>query len=70
MRALLLTLPLLAGCATVTASSCPTLVPYTQEFQNRLADAIERGVAVEISDVLRDYAGLRDQVRACQNSAD
>lgn len=59
---------LLASCSSAVTTACPTLVPYTQEFQDRLADAVERGVDAEINEVLQDYAGLRDQVRACQGT--
>ena len=61
---------LLSGCAMVSseprASVCPPVVQYNRETQERAALEVEglpKGAA--ITEMLSDYAVLRDQVRAC-----
>ena len=62
---------LLAGCATAgsdprVVAICPPVVEYSREFQARAADELsrlpERSV---ISEMLSDYAVMRDQARSC-----
>lgn len=68
LAALALVAPLLSGCSPVTYKTvCPTLAPYSI---TQLTDLAEELVATPdapmLHQVVRDYAGLRDQVRACQ----
>jgi hypothetical protein len=67
-RASLATLLILsAGCAPVAYNACPTIVPYSAADQNQMADELVAPPPKPmIERALRDYAGLRDQVRACQ----
>ncbi|MBM4199614.1 MAG: hypothetical protein FJ198_08000 [Gammaproteobacteria bacterium] len=62
---------LLAACATAGSDprvvvTCPPVVEYSREFQARAADELsrlpERSV---ISEMLSDYAVMRDQARSC-----
>jgi uncharacterized protein YceK len=63
---------LLSGCATVRSEDgrlamCPPVVEYGREFQARAAE--ELALLPEgslIADMLRDYAVMRDQARACR----
>lgn len=57
------------GCATVRSSSvvCPPLIGYTEAFQMRAADEVEKlpeGSA--LLTLIIDYGQLRDQIRACK----
>lgn len=60
----------LSACATEPSERaiiCPPVVVYDKAFQKRLADEVEQlppGSATERA--LGDYAGLRDQARACR----
>jgi hypothetical protein len=54
------------NCNTRPSVVCPPVVSYDRTFQARLADEIQRlplGTALERA--MLDYAGLRDQTRAC-----
>lgn len=55
----------LTGCASTAYRACPSLVGYSPEFQDRLADQLP-SLPPEAVTALTDYARLRDQVRACQ----
>ncbi|GFE93509.1 hypothetical protein [Acetobacter persici] len=68
LAALALVAPLLSGCSPVTYKTvCPTLVPYSITQQTQLAEELVAAPdAPMLHQVVRDYAGLRDQVRACQ----
>ncbi|MCP1270911.1 hypothetical protein [Acetobacter cerevisiae] len=68
LAALALVAPLLSGCSPVTYKTvCPTLVPYSMTQQTDLAEElVATPDAPMLHQVVRDYAGLRDQVRACQ----
>ena len=58
------------GGATSDPTVCPPVVSYSPAFQARAAGELERltpGSALE--EMLKDYAGLRDQLRACRASA-
>lgn len=59
---------LLAACATAVSDrqACPPVVEYSREFQARAAaelDLLPHGSAIE--EMLKDYAVMRDQARAC-----
>ncbi len=62
---------LLTGCATVGSDGravriCPPVVDYSREFQTRAAEELAllpEGSA--ISEMLSDYAVMRDQARGC-----
>ena len=65
---------LLTGCATVGSDggalrACPPVVAYGREFQARAAEELAllpEGSA--ISDMLGDYAVMREQARVCRAS--
>lgn len=60
-----------SGCATVGSDGsgsgvCPLVVEYSQEFQARVAEKLDRlteGAA--IAEMLADYGVMRDQAREC-----
>jgi hypothetical protein len=59
---------LLAACVTAPSDGapCPPVVPYSRELQARAAEELallpERSA---ISEMLSDYAVMREQLRAC-----
>lgn len=71
LAALVIAMGLLSGCATdgfdtSMVTVCPPVVDYSREFQARAAEELEllsEGSA--ISELLKDYNVLREQVRAC-----
>ncbi len=62
----------LSGCTTVSSDgsgpgACPPVVGYSDEFQARAAEELvllPEGSAV--SEMITDYAVMREQARACQ----
>ncbi|MGH6718068.1 MAG: hypothetical protein ACREER_02010 [Alphaproteobacteria bacterium] len=65
MRAASLAALMLGACASAPTGFCPALRDYTPEFQNRLADEIEAAPHTVVwPSAIRDYVGLRDQIRA------
>nr|WP_298797442.1 hypothetical protein [uncultured Acetobacter sp.] len=68
LAALALVAPLLSGCEAVTYKTvCPALVPYSMTQQTQLAEElVATPDAPMLHQAIRDYAGLRDQTRACQ----
>ena len=70
--ALAIATSLLSGCVTVSSDgrivgTCPPVVEYQREFQERAAQELtllpDRSTVVEM---LSDYAVMRDQARACR----
>lgn len=61
----------LGACTTpVLRPECPTLVSYSLEDQHALARELAAHPDMVMTHrVMRDTAGLRDQVRACQKAA-
>ena len=61
----------LAGCQTpVLRPQCPTLTSYSFAEQNTLAQELSAHPDMPMTHrVIRDAAGLRAQVRACQQAA-
>jgi len=57
----------LSGCATSRAprAVCPVIVPYSRADDRALESALKAHPSPIVSRYLRDYAGLRDQARAC-----
>ncbi|MDN7351773.1 hypothetical protein [Acetobacter senegalensis] len=68
LTALALVAPLLSGCESVRYKTvCPTLVTYSLTDQTQLAQELVAAPSATMTRrVVRDYVGLRDQVRACQ----
>lgn len=72
LAVLAITTSLLNGCATVSSDgraigTCPPVVEYSRELQARAADELDllpEGSA--IVELLRDFAVMRDQARACE----
>lgn len=67
--ALLIATSFVAGCATAPSdqNACPPVKPYEQSFLDQAADELDLlpdGSAVE--EMLKDYAVMRDQARACR----
>lgn len=58
----------LSACDAVRYKTvCPTLVPYSLNEQTQLAQELAAmPTATMTHRAVRDYAGLRDQVRVCQ----
>jgi hypothetical protein len=59
---------LLAGCVpAIGPHSCPKLIPHTQEFWNRVADAIDSVSTQypEIVTLVDDYNLTIKQIRRC-----
>jgi hypothetical protein len=53
----------------IKVSVCPTLVPYTMEFQKKaLAELSDIKKDMELTKMLKDYLDLRKQIRACHGS--
>lgn len=67
---LALALTLLNACmmgSSNAPSACPPIKEYSRAFQNRLAAEIEAAPEdAAFAEALKDYAVLRDQVRACR----
>lgn len=59
---------LLAACsAYIPKPVCPTLVPYSRTDEQTLAKELVAHTDTPMTHrAIRDYGGLRDQVRACQ----
>lgn len=70
LTALALVAPLLSGCESVRYKPiCPTLVTYSLAEQTQLAQELAATPQATMTHrVVGDYAGLRDQGRACQES--
>ena len=68
LTALAVVAPLLSGCEGVRYKTvCPTLVSYSLNEQTQLAQELAAMPAATMTHrAVRDYAGLRDQVRVCQ----
>ena len=72
LAALVLATIWLSGCATVGSDgnrlgTCPPVVEYSQEFQERAAEELAllpQGSAIAV--LLSDYAVMREQARACR----
>lgn len=62
--------PLLSGCESVRYKTiCPTLVTYSLAEQTQLARELAASPQATMTHrVVGDYAGLRDQGRACQEN--
>ncbi|WP_278368078.1 hypothetical protein [Acetobacter orientalis] len=58
----------LSACGAVRYKTvCPTLVSYSLNEQTQLAQELAAMPAATMTHrAVRDYAGLRDQVRVCQ----
>ena len=62
----------LAGCGTggsdrAVTTACPPVVEYSAEFQARAAAELEALPAdTPLTEMLSDYAVMRDQARVCQ----
>lgn len=71
LAVLVIATSLLTGCATVgtelpVATACLTVVEYSLEFQARAADEVMRlQEPSAVTEMLSDYAVMRDQARAC-----
>jgi hypothetical protein len=71
LAALVITTTLLTACATGGSEPrivavCPTVVEYSREFQARAADELDLlPEKSAITEMLSDYAVMRDQARAC-----
>jgi hypothetical protein len=65
MRALLLGLLAVAGCASTSTVWCPPLRAYDDAFEHRLADELEAAPAAAAwPAAILDYVTLRDQIGA------
>ena len=73
LAALAIAVSLLTGCGKGgseggLAAACPPVVQYSAEFQARAAADVEMLPAdSSITDMLSDYAVMRDQARACRD---
>ena len=57
---------LLVACAPAAFDACPPVAPYSREFQARAAGELALlPPAGALEEMLKDYASLRDQLRAC-----
>lgn len=71
LAALAIAASLLSGCATGVSDPrvvpvCPPVVEYSREFQARAADELDLlPEKSAITEMLSDYAVMRDQARAC-----
>ena len=61
---LALLFPALSGCAGPHAAPCAVLVPYSAQDDLALKAEIDAAALPQVHRYLRDYAGLRAQVRA------
>lgn len=61
---------LLSACAGPQAprAVCPVIVPYSLSDDRALDAALRAHPSDVVDRYLRDYAGLRDQVRACASN--
>jgi len=61
---------LLSGCVKGGYNTCPPLVVYSEEQQALVADELEQlGLGSELSNMISDYAQLRQQLRYCLGEA-
>lgn len=74
MRALLwgaalgISLVALSGCSRPVRVLCPSLVTYSATDESTLRTELASAALPTTHRFMRDYGGLRDQVRACQGS--
>ncbi len=67
----LLAIPLLwlTGCVTAGDCNALALARYDRALEQRLADELDAAPPAALwPRIVTDYAGLRDQVRACQGT--
>lgn len=65
----LCTLVALSGCAERSVRVvCPSLVNYSLAEQSVARTELSSASLPELHQFMRDYEGLRDQVRACEKS--
>lgn len=62
----------LAACATANSDTpvavCPPVVKHSPEFRARAADELAvRPKGIAITEMLSDYAVIREQARACRS---
>ena len=58
-----------SGCGSTVFDACPTIVIYPPEIQDRAADELAAlPPEAVLGHMMADYAGLRDQARACRGS--
>ena len=57
---------LTAACSEQPVMLCPALVTYSAAEENTLRQELASSVLPQTHRFIRDYGGLRDQVRACQ----
>ncbi len=63
-------LVLAAACTDTISNTCPQLVVYSADEQDRAADELEKlGPTSELAHMMVGYKQLRDQVRACRAAA-
>jgi hypothetical protein len=55
----------LAACNQKAIVACPSLVPYSADFQKALSREIAQLDAPYLFQVLNDYGVTRDAIRAC-----
>jgi len=73
LAVLVIATSLLTGCATDGSepgipTACPSVVEYSREFQARSAEELQLlPVGSAISEMLADYAVMREQGRVCFN---
>lgn len=58
----------LSGCSSPVRVLCPSLVTYSATDQTTLRGELASAPLPMTHRFMRDYGGLRDQVRACQGS--
>lgn len=56
-------MPLLSGCSKEHINVAPPVVPYSEEFQNKVAQEIIKGSCPASTEMLKDYSVMRDQAR-------
>ncbi|MCH4024027.1 MAG: hypothetical protein LKH33_10405 [Acetobacter sp.] len=57
---------LMSACSGRPVMLCPSLVAYSSTEENALRQELASSALPQTHRFIRDYGGLRDQVRACQ----
>ncbi|NHO33318.1 hypothetical protein [Acetobacter fallax] len=57
---------LMCGCTRPVKLICPSLMTYSASDESTLRQELASAALPETHRFVRDYGGLRDQVRACQ----
>ena len=62
---LILLMMLLTSCQNKIYTSCPNIIEYAKEFNNKLAKDLEKEKSYYIKQSILDYYNLREKIKIC-----